>query len=266
MEPIDDTVGAIGMILPGYLDADRRELAFSANLPQLTDARFLAGLREASSVPMVFDSDANGAALAESRFGGGRGVDRLIVVTVGTGIGGGVVIGGRILRIWRNLAGSLGHVIVDAKGPKCRCGARGCVEAHAAGPIIEKRAAQLAEAAPESYLAGLARERASLSGVEIADALARRDPPALRAVNDAGCWLGAGIASWAVIFRPDKVLIGGGLAALGEPFLNAIRRGVTEVGQPAATDALTIDRAVLGSEAGVIGAATLAFDGDKFAT
>lgn len=248
---------AVGMVMPGYMDRDRTRLTFAANFPKLGDTSFLADIKAGCPLPIQFDADCNAAAMAESRFGAGRGVDRLIVVAVGTGIGGGVVLNGEIPRIREHIAGSLGHVIVNAKGPKCKCGARGCVEALASGPVLEQLAGRLADEHPDSRLAALRVERGRLTGVEIADALAANDAPAVQAVNECGWWLGAGVASWLVIYAPTKVLIAGGIACLGEPLIAAVRRGVEEVGQPTLVKKVEVGCATLTADAGVIGAAAL---------
>lgn len=248
---------AVGMVLPGYMDRERTELIFATNLPTLNKCGFLAKIKQALPLPVAFDADCNAAALGESRFGAGRAVDRLIVATIGTGIGAGVILGGEVLRVWNHIAGSLGHVIVSARGPACKCGARGCVEALAAGPALERRAAELANAQPGSRLATLRAEYGRLTGVEIGRALSEGDVAARLAIGECGWWLGAGIASWAVIYRPDKVLIGGGVSCLGGDYLQAVRRGLAEVGQPNATGHIQIERAALGSEAGMIGAAAM---------
>jgi glucokinase len=232
----------------------------AANFPTLSHSDFLGELKASAPAPIRFDADCNAAALAEARFGAGRGVGRLIVVAVGTGVGGGVVIEGEILRIREHIAGSLGHVIVDARGPRCRCGARGCIEALASGPVLERLAAGYADEQPGSRLAALRRERGRLTGMEIAEALAGNDEPACRAVSECGWWLGAGIATWAVIYVPDMVLVAGGIACLGEPLLEAVRKGFREVGQPAMVSRVAIGQAALTADAGVIGAAALAMD------
>jgi len=251
---------AVGMVLPGYMDRDRTRLDYAANLPMLGGTGFLEKLGRSLNVPVVFDADANAAALGEYRFGAGRGVGRLLVATVGTGVGAGVVIDGAILRVWNHIAGSLGHVIVDPRGPRCACGARGCLEAHASGRSLERRAAALADAAPEGRLAVLRREQGRLTGVEVARALSEGDPDARRAVDETGWWLGVGIASWSVIYRPERVLVGGGVAALGDPWFAAVRRGLADVGQPDATAKLTVGPAALGADAGIVGAAAMAMD------
>jgi glucokinase len=248
---------AVGVVMPGYMDVGRTRLIFAANLPTLNGTDFLARIKAGVDLPVAFDADCNAAAFGEYHFGAGRGVERLIVVTVGTGIGGAVMIQGRILRLWNHISGSLGHVTVDARGPKCRCGGHGCVEAHASGPVLERLAAEGAAAEPESKLARLAAASGKLTGLEIRQALDEGDPVALRAVNECGWWLGAGVAAWSVIYAPQKVLFGGGILGLGEPLLEAIRTGLREVGQPHTTGKIEIGAAALGNDAGVIGAAAM---------
>jgi glucokinase len=253
-------IAAAGMALPGYMDRERTWLAWAANLPTLGGTDFLAALRRSLDVPVVYDSDANAAALGEYRFGAGRGVSRLIVTTVGTGVGAGVVIDGQILRIWNHIAGSLGHVIVDPQGPRCPCGARGCLEAHASGRALERQAATLADARPNGRLAALRRADGRLTGIEIARARREGDHDARRVIEEGGWWLGVGMATWSVIYRPDRILVGGGVAALGAPWLDAIGRGLSDVGQPDATEHITIAPASLAPDSGIVGAAAMAMD------
>jgi len=248
---------AVGVVMPGYMDRDRTRILFAANLPTLSGSNLLSEISSAVELPVGFDADCNAAALGEYRFGAAVGVDRLLVAAVGTGIGVGVMIDGQIVRVRNHVAGSLGHVIVDATGPVCGCGARGCVEARAAGPALERRAAELARAGPGSSLAAVLMDRGRLTAVEIAAALREGDPVARQAVHECGWWLGVGVASWSVIYAPHKVLIGGGIASLGEPLLSAIRQGFHEVGQPMLTREVTIELAALGPDAGAIGAAAM---------
>lgn len=247
-----------GIVMPGYMDRERTRLLTAANLPRLGGTDFLARLRADLDLPVVFDADCNAAAVGEACFGAGRGVSRLIVVAVGTGIGAGVILDGQVLRIFNHIAGSLGHVIVDANGPRCACGARGCVESRASGRALERLAGELAEAAPESRLAELRGVRGRLTGVEIGEALSEGDAAAERAVREAGWWLGAGIAAWSAVYAPHKIVVGGGVIGLGEKYLDAVRAGLRDVGQPFLTRELTIAAAQLGPDAGIIGAAAMA--------
>ena len=249
--------GSIGVVMPGYMDRARTRLEFAANLPHLSGSDFLESLRNRIDLPLVFDADGNGAAWGEWRFGAGRGVDRLIVTTVGTGIGAGVIIDGEIVRVRGHIAGSLGHVVADPQGPRCACGGRGCLETLASGRALEQLASRYADDNPASKLAALRTRSGQLTGVEIGLALQDKDEGALSAVCEIGRWLGIGVASWAAVFAPQKVVIGGGIASLGEVYFESVREGLCAVGQPSATRDLVIESAALGVEAGVIGAAAL---------
>ncbi len=249
---------AAGIVMPGYMDVGRTKLLFAANLPTLSGSDFLSTVKTGiDDMQVAFDADCNAAAFGEYHFGAGRGIDRLIVVTVGTGIGGAVMVQGRILRLWNHISGSLGHVIVNAKGLRCNCGARGCVETQASGPALEKLATELAAAEPDSLLAQYLAQHGRLTGHDIRMAMNQGDAPAQRVVRECGWWLGAAVASWSVIYAPNMVLIGGGIAALGEPLLNAIREGLRDVGQPHTTRHVRVDAAALGPDAGVVGAAAM---------
>lgn len=257
---------AVGIIMPGYMDRDRTRLIYAANLPTLSGSSLLADLRAGLDLPVTFDADCNGAAWGEYYFGAGRGVDRLTVVTIGTGIGAGVIADGQIVRVRHHIGGSLGHVIVDPRGLKCACGARGCVETVASGRAVEREALQAARSEPNSRLAALLGERGSLTGREVAEALAAGDAAAARVVHECGWWLGVALATWAVVHAPRKVLIGGGIAMLGQPLLQAIHEGLQEVGQPTLVRDTTVEAASLGPDAGVIGAAAMALAATAAAT
>jgi len=252
---------AVGVIMPGYMDRQRTRLIFAANLPTLSGSSLLADLRAGLDLPVTFDADSNGAAFGEYCFGAGRGVDRLTVVVIGTGIGAGVVADGEIVRVRHHIGGSLGHVIVNPRGLRCACGGRGCVETVASGRALEREALEAARSEPGSQLAGLLAQNGRLTGREVAEALAGGDPAALRVVRQCGWWLGVALASWAVIHAPQKILIAGGIAQLGLPLMQAIHEGLQEVGQPTLVKDSTVEPASLGPDAGVVGAAGLAMAG-----
>jgi len=249
---------ALGIVMPGYMDRNRTRIIFAANLPTLSGSDFLSTIKKAFDLPIIFDADCNAAAWGEYRFGAGQSVHRLIVTTIGTGIGAGVIVDGEILRTFHQVAGSLGHVVIDAQGPKCKCGGYGCLESKAAGPALEKLAADLAQSQPNSKLAHLLNDQRRITARDIGLALSQNDPVAQQAVTECGWWLGAGIASWSVIYNPQKVIIGGGLAGLGEPWLSAVRSGFKQVAQPTFHETVTIEPAALAQDAGIIGAAALA--------
>jgi len=251
--------GGAGVVMPGYLNETMDRVELVANMPSLTNTDFPRRVADRAGVPVRFDVDGNAAALGEYRFGAGRGVRRLLVATLGTGIGGGVVVDGKVLRVRNHVAGSLGHVIVNADGPRCNCGARGCLEMYASARGFERAAEQLADAEPDGRLARLRAERHRLSGPELAEALSAGDASAGRVIEQCTRWLAVGIATWCVIYMPDRVLLGGGVAAIGRPLLLAVRKHFCDIAQPYAVERTTIDLAALGNDAGVIGAASLWF-------
>jgi len=247
------------MVMPGYVDETKQRVELVANLPMLNGTMFPRDLAAAIPLKLEFDTDGNAAALGEARFGAGKGVRRLLVAALGTGIGGGVVLDGKLLRIRNHTAGSLGHIMVNPDGPKCGCGARGCLECYASARGFEGAAAVEAGAHPSSQLAKLQKERGKLTMFEIEDALKAGDEAAQRVLRNCTRWLAAGVQTWCSIYQPDRILFGGGVAALGEPLLKAVREQFSEIGQPYAVQRAKIDLARLGNDAGVIGAASAWF-------
>jgi len=248
-----------GVVMPGYLDETLQRVQLVANMPNLTGTPFPHRLARAVPLPVQFDVDANAAALGEYHFGAGRGVRRLLVATLGTGIGGGVILDGKVLRVRNHVAGSLGHVIVNPDGLRCQCGARGCLEMYASARGFERVANETADRHPHGRLARLRRKRGQLSGPELAEAI-RAGDAAARAVVDRCCrWLAAGIETWCVIYMPERVLLGGGVAAIGRPLLRSVRESFRDIAQPYVLERTTIDLAALGNDAGMIGAASLWF-------
>ncbi len=253
-------VAGVGVVMPGYLDEEMKRVQLVANLPNLNGTAFPRHLADRVPLRVRFDVDCNAAALGEYRFGAGRGIRRLLVATLGTGIGGGVVLDGKLLRIRNHVAGSLGHVIVCPDGLRCNCGAIGCLEMYASARGFERVANEAADRQPRGLLARLRARHGHLSGPELSEALSRRDAAARRVVDRCARWLAIGMATWCVIYMPERILIGGGVAAIGRPLLESVRRSFSEIAQPFVIERVTIDRAALGNDAGVIGAASLWFD------
>jgi glucokinase len=253
-------VGAVGIGAAGFVDADRASVLFSPHLSWRHEP-----LRDALShrldVPVVVENDANCAAWGECRFGAGRGEQNLLVVNLGTGIGGGIVLGGRLERGRYGVAGEFGHMQVVSGGHRCECGNRGCWEQYASGKALVREARGLA--ASGSPMAHLLLERAgdpaAISGELVAD-LARAGDPACRELfAELGGWLGTGLANLAAAFDPGRFVVGGGVSEADElllaPARDAFRRTLTGRGYRPEPD---IVRAGLGTDAGVVGAADLA--------
>jgi len=235
----------IGVAAPGFSAADGSGVVNVTNLPHIDGQPLRDRLSEALGLPVRVDNDANAAALGEFRYGAGGGAARLLLVTVGTGIGAGMVVGGEILRVaWQGL-GDPGHIVLQRDGPRCDCGATGCLEALAAAPATLRRAAGLGQAFPDFP--------------SLVDAATGGDGPGRQALLESAAWLGAGLATYTHLLAPDRLLLGGGVTdAAAHLFLPAVVRAYQAHVQPFLRARVTLARAALGNDAGVLGAAALA--------
>ena len=248
-------VGAAGMVT---LDGVMR---FAPNVAWREFAlreRLIASL----GLPTIVENDANAAAWGEFRFGAGRGSTYLLMVTVGTGIGGGIVAGGRLFRGAHGFAAEIGHIIVEPEGPLCGCGNRGCWEQVAAGRAIDRGGEVAAREHPESQLAKLAGgDPARVTGRIVTEAAEAGDPMAIRVLATVGRRLGEGIAGLANVLDPDVVVLGGGAVGAGELLIGPARVAFEESVEAARHRPPTrLLVAQLGPMAGAIGAAALALD------
>ena len=236
----DDALVAVGVGLPSLIDAPTGRVRMSANV-DLADIDVRAVLADRLGVPVAIDNDANVAALAEHRVGAGVGHDDVIMLTVGTGVGGGVIAAGQVFRGGRGTGAELGHVVVQADGPPCQrnCPNRGCLETMASGTAIARDAGMPAEEVVQLAHAGDATARAVL--------------------DRAGRYLGVGLASLANIFNPGVFLIGGGVGAAGELLIAPAREEYRARALPPNAEAQVI-AAALGPTAGAIGAGILAWE------
>ncbi len=248
----------IGVATPGFLDETQDRIEYAVNLPTLTGYPLAERLRDAFDLPVRFDADCHAAALAEHRFGAGRNVRRLIVAMIGTGIGASVVIDGQVLRMTRRGAGMLGHVVVSPDGPRCTCGARGCLEALASARALEAAADSQADATPRGRLDELRREHGGLTVRELEQAVRENDYGACQTLRSYAGWLATGIAIWAVIFAPDCVVLGGSIALIGPPLIASVREALGDIVQPHMLRSMSLRLAELGADAGLIGAALIA--------
>ena len=216
-------------------------------------------LHERTGLPTSVDNDANAAAWAEARFGAGAAAGDLVLVTVGTGIGGGLVLDGGIYHGEHGFAGELGHLIVDPDGDRCACGNQGCLEAMASGSTLGRLGREAAAGDPAGRLATLAGGPGLVTGEVVFAAASEGDKVAVALFERVGHWLGVGIASLVTIFDPDLVVVGGGVAATGELLLAPARASFERyVHARDHRDLPPVVPARLGADAGLVGAATLA--------
>jgi glucokinase len=253
----------VGVALPGPMDPSTQRLVAAATLPGLIGypvIDFLARRWGREALGWVrADNDANAAALGEAIYGAGRGARVVCYFTVSTGIGGGVVVDGRLFRGATGQAAEFGHLKLRADGPPCACGDRGCLESLASGTAIGRRAREAAAGGGAlTWLVG--EDPAALSAERVAAAARRGDPSALRLWNEAMADLGAGIATVVNLFNPDVVVIGGGVSASADLLLPAVRTVVAERAMPMLARAARIEVAALGEDVGIVGAAALLDD------
>ena len=247
MEASGVDIAAVGIGCGGPLDSTAGILIAPLHLPGWTNVPVVEFASAEFRVPAVLDNDATAAAAGEHRFGAGRGTSNMLYVTVSTGVGGGVILDGRVFRGRTGNGGELGHVTVDWHGRFCKgCGRRGCLEAYASGTSIAERARE----------AGLAVESASA----VAAAARSGDAIAERVWAETCEALACGVASIANVFEPERVVIGGGVSREGEQLLGPVRERVrAEVIEPVARS-LEVVAAELGDTVGVVGAAAVALE------
>jgi glucokinase len=261
-ESVDDPVTAAGFGIPCTIDQQRGMAVQAVNLP-LADVPFRDLMAERLGVPAFVDNDANVAALAEHRFGAARGTRHSVTLTVGTGIGGGLVLDDALYRGSVGAAAELGHMVVDMDGPPCQgnCPNHGCLEAVASGTALGREGRALAERETDSALG-----RAAASGREVTGALVTElahdgDEASREAIALIGRRLGVGIASLVNIFNPEVVVVGGGVMGAGELLLEPARAEMAARALTPGRDLVRIVAARFGTEAGMVGAAALALDG-----
>ncbi|MDQ6745097.1 MAG: ROK family protein [Actinomycetota bacterium] len=255
-------VAAVGFGIPSLMDRRTRQSVIAVNLP-LAGIPFADVMTERLGLPVFVDNDANVAALAEHRAGAARGATEAVMLTIGTGIGGGLILRGELYRGTVGAAAELGHMVIDLDGPRCQgnCPNRGCVEALASGTALAREAARLAGERPQSALGRALARGQALLGPLVTELAHDGDEAAVEAIRLIGSRLGVAIASYVNIFNPQVVVVGGGVIAAGELLLTPARAAVAERALPPSRDEVEVVPAHFGIEAGMVGAATLAFDG-----
>ncbi len=260
---VDTPIDGVGLGVAGPVDASRSHVYFAPNL-RWSQVPARALLEAATGLPVVVENDGNVAAWGEYRFGAGRGSGDLVLVTVGTGIGGGIVLGGRLFRGAHGAAGEIGHANAVPNGIPCGCGRNGCIEQYASGNALVREARALAaERRPEAAILLSLGDGTpeGVQGVHVTEAARAGDPVAIEAFEIVGTWLGRGLADLAAILDPDVFVIGGGVSVAGELLLASARRTLNSKLVGLATrPAPVIKVAELLNEAGLVGAADLARD------
>jgi glucokinase len=250
---------AVGLGIPCTIDRRRGVAITAVNLP-IRNLPIRDEMRERLGVPVYIDNDANVAALAEHRLGAARGTRDAVMLTIGTGIGGGVIIDGELYRGSNGAASEPGHMVIDFDGPPCQgnCPNHGCLETFASGTALARDGRAAAERQPESALGRLLTGGGKIDGKAVTDAANEGDPVAAAVVEEAGRRLGAGLSGLANIFEPEVIVLGGGVAkAVGERMIGPARDELRSRALPPMNET-PVKLADLGPEAGMIGAAEMA--------
>ena len=253
-------LGSISIAAAGVIDVDRGVITLSPNLPGWYDIPLRDIVRERYGVNTFLINDASAAALGEHHFGAGKGVDNLIYLTVSTGIGGGIIINGRLYTGLCGSAGEIGHMTIDINGPKCNCGNIGCLETLASGTAVAKEAIRRISQGEKSSITEIVDgEIENITAEEVSLAAQGGDSLASEVILKAANYLGVGMVNLVNIFNPEMIIVGGGMAKMGDLLLNPARQVVRERAFSLSAQAVCIVPAQLGDDAGVLGAAIFAF-------
>ena len=254
-------VEAVGFGIPALVRPETGSVMVSNHLP-LDGLPFGALMSERLDLPVAVDNDSNVAMLAEHRAGAARGADDAVMLTLGTGIGGGLLFGGEVYRGSAGAGAELGHIVVDPDGPECPgdCPGRGCLEAFASGNAIGRAGAEAARHSPDSGLGAALAQGREITGGLVAELAHDGDEAAIEVLAEAGRWLGLGIVTLVNALNPELVIVGGGAGQAGELLLGPAREVLAERGLPPNRELVKLVPAHLGSEAGMIGAALIALE------
>ncbi len=246
----------IGVAAPGPLDSETGTVIHIPTLPGWENLALRDILAAEFGVPVVVENDGIAAAYGEWQFGSGQGLRHLVYVTVSTGIGGGIVLDGRLLHGRRGMAGHVGHFRMAADGPRCSCGATACFEALAAGAALDRRARKAARDSPAGWL-GTRSVTKTIDARDVADGARRGDPACLALMREEASYLGAGFTGLIHLYSPERVIMGGGVSQAFDLLEPDIRAVVQRDALPPFKN-VPVVRAGLGDDCGLVGAAELA--------
>ncbi len=254
-------VDSIGVSAAGFISSDRQTMLATPNISNWNGVNLVAELTEILHKKIVLENDANAAAWGEFKFGAGRGRNDLMMLTLGTGVGGGLILGGSVFRGAFGIGAELGHIRLVPDGQLCGCGVRGCLEQYASGSALLRHAREAIDASPLLARNLLDRGDGTIEGLRgnhITEAARDGDPVAIAAFNTMATYLGAGIASLCAVIDPSCVVLGGGVIDAGELFLGPTRDAALRLipfsGKHPYPE---IVAAVLGNHAGLVGVADL---------
>lgn len=250
-------VKRVGIGSPGSIKIAEGMVSFWPNL-NWRNVPIVQLMEDALQLPVVLENDANAAALAEYKFGAGRGTRHMIYMTISTGIGGGIVMDGKLLHGADDSAGEIGHHSILADGPLCGCQNRGCLEVLASGTALGRYGREAVESGQETLMSTLVENPADVTGAVVTKAASAGDALALEIVHKVATYIGIGITNLINIFNPEKIVLGGGVTKAGHLFMEKIMETVQERALPGPRARCEIVFAELGQDVGVLGAIAVA--------
>jgi len=254
-------LASISIAAAGAINLDKGLITSSPNLPGWHDVPLRDIIKERYRVNTFLINDGSAAALGEHRLGAGRGVSNLIYLTVSTGIGGGIIINGKLYSGESGSAGEIGHMTIDVNGPRCNCGNIGCFEVLASGTAVAKEAIRRISQGERSSITEIVGGKIEdITAEKVGAAAQEGDALALEVVSQAATYLGVGMVNLVNIFNPEMIIVGGGMSNMGDLLLNPARQVVKERAFQLSAQAVRIVPAQLGEDGGVLGAAVFAFE------
>jgi glucokinase len=250
---------AVGVGAAGFVDAEAGSVTFAPNLVY-DDPNIKEAVAARTHLPVVVDNDANMAVWGERRFGTAQGLDHVALITLGTGIGSGFIIDGRLLRGGSGAAAEFGHTVVELDGPLCLCGLRGCLEQLASGNAIKRMGHEAAAEHPESTILAFAGSLEAITASHVAQAAREMDEVAQGVLRRAGRALGVGLSNVVNVFDPEVIVLGGSVARAGEAYLGPCRDELAMLTAAQRRRPVRLDVGSLGGDAAIVGSAALAFD------
>lgn len=252
-----EKIRAVSIVVPGTVQVENGIVTKAPNVPSLNGFRLAAALESELQWPAILENDANAASVGEMWMGAGRGRKSIIMITLGTGVGGGIILDGKLWRGVDGSAGELGHIGIEPfGGVPCPCGSRGCLEVYASATAIVRMTRETRPRYPNSPL----HTSEELTAAAIYESGIKGDELALEVFRRMGIYLGVGLASLINIFNPETIILGGGVAAGWDLFIQHVKEQVAERAFPVPARRAEIVRALCGDDAGLLGAAQIAFE------
>ena len=261
-KPEKNRIKGIGIATAGVIDFNKKEVIFANNLGWNNMPIGLL-LEKEFCLPTHLNNDANAAAVSEKMWGAGKGKENIVYITVSTGVGAGMISNGHLITGVGNCAGEFGHISIDANGPLCACGNKGCLENYTSGTAIARIARERLEEGEKSDYFCVETDYSEISAEKVGIAAKQGDPFAVNLLNEVGTYLGAGITTLLHLLNTEVIILGGGVMNLSEILLPIIRKTVKERGIPEMARKLNVEKSVLGKNAGVLGAAGFFYEHGK---